>query len=441
MAKIDRYIQNIPKLFKPGLNPIITALLTAWAQEDDEIVTQLKNTKSQLFVKTANGQYLDRLASGLGVSREQILQLSDDKFRELIPNLSLKPKQVRKTIYETLDVFWGPLYSRANFTTQNYAPFNVVDGDQLIVKIDGGEDQDITIQPGDIAVQGAATADEIATVLSRISGATVSVITDTQTGNEYVNIRTNTVGSRGSVYFYKFSMAYPNKLFLVVELDNGALVDATHRLVDLTERTCVYEIRNKELLIELPALVPILKDTLKGAHHFHANATLEAPVAPENGTWQGSFLYSRSTTDFTVTSTVATLQQSLLAGQVYTELTVDDASAFPEEGYLIFDWGRGTQEEPVRYIGKSNDQTLLLDPSHVFTQNHSNGGKVNYLSSLTAPTPALDGSDLAIFLVSPSTARQAVQTLLQDLVAAGVVVTFVVLLPDYFTDVTPNPYA
>jgi hypothetical protein len=441
MAKIDRYIQNIPKLFKPGLNPVITALLTAWAQEDDEIVTQLKNTKSQLFVKTANGQYLDRLASGLGVSRTQVLQLSDDKFRELIPNLSLKPKQIRKTLYETLDVFWGPLYSHANFSTQNYAPFNVVDGDELIVKVDGGDEQTIMIQPGDIAVQGAATADEISTVLSRIQGATISVITDSQTGHEFINVRSNTIGSRGSIYFSKWQMAYPNKLFLLVELDNAVLVDNTHRLSDLTERTCIYEIRNKEIIIELPALVPILKDTLKGSHHFHADSTLESPVAPENGTWQGGFLYSRSSTAYTVSSKTAIIQQSLLTGQVYTELTVDDVSQFPDEGYLIFDWGLGTQEQPVRYIGKSNSQTLLLDPSYVFTKGHANGATVNYLAALAPPTPDLDGSDLAIYLVSPSTARIAVQTLLQDLVAAGVVVTFVVNLPDYFTEVTPNPYA
>lgn len=426
MAKIDRYTQNIPKLYKPGINPVITALLKAWAQEDDQIVQQIKNAKAQLFVKTASGKNLDKLASGLGVSRDQDLQLIDTTFRELIPNLSLKPKQIRKTLYETLEVFWGPLFSHANVTSNNVAPFDVSEGDEIQVKIDNGDIQTITVKSGDIETDGSATADEMAEILSRIEGATVSIITNSPGDTESINIRTNTVGLRGSVTILASSMIDSTKLDLTTK---------EWIISDLDQRVCIYEIRNKELVIELPAIVPILKSTLKGSHHFHADAALE-------GDWKGGFLFSRTGTSYNVTGKSAEIQDTLEAGQVYTQLTVDDASEIPDgAGYLIFDFGLETQEQPVKYIGRPNDQTILLDPAHVFTKTHTSGGKINLLSSVTPAVPRTDGSDLAVYLTSPSAARAAVQSLLQALVAAGVVVNFVILLPEYYTDITPNPYA
>ena len=435
MAKIDRYINFMPPVFKAGINPVITALLEAWATEDDEIVQQLKNTNSQLFVRTAEGQFLDRVASGLGVSRPSELGLLDEDFQELVPNLSLKAKQVRKTFYDTMDVFWGELFTRVNVQTINFAPFNVSDGDLFHIKVDGGETQVIRAEPGDIAIPGAATAEEIATILSRIKEATLSIVEDHTTGNEFVNIRTNTPGNKGSLEILSDStMVGTAKLDYVT--------DRRVRITDLPQRAVIYEVRDRELIIELPAVVPILRRTLKGSHHFHADATLESPVPPANKTWVGSFFYAPSGVSYTVTSQTAVTEEIIQAGQVTTQVTVVDGSGIPNEpATAIFGWGKNNEEQPVRIIGRPNNKTILLDPAHVFAKTHAIGTNLNILVPDLKPyTPSSLGTDYAIYVTSPAGAREIVQNLLETLIAAGVVINFVILLPEYLYR-CKNPYA
>ena len=98
-SKFDKYVRTVPKIFNPGTNPVMSALLKAWAGGDCDILEQLDNTKAQLFVKTANGKNLDRIASSLGVRRPIELGLLDEQFRELVPNLSLKDSDTASKIY------------------------------------------------------------------------------------------------------------------------------------------------------------------------------------------------------------------------------------------------------------------------------------------------------------------------------------------------------
>jgi len=203
MSKFDKYVKTIPPLYKPTINPIVKALLKAWASGDDEIVQQLINTKDQLFVKTAEGDFLDKLGANVDVSRPSELGMQDEDFQNLIPILSFEPKQIRKTMYNFLDVFWGPLFSRANVQTDNNATFDLSTGDTITVKIDNLDEQEVKIKSGEIAIAGAATAEEVASILSRLKNATISVITDQVTGDEQINIRTNTPGIKGSVQVTK----------------------------------------------------------------------------------------------------------------------------------------------------------------------------------------------------------------------------------------------
>lgn len=116
--------RSLPSFYKAEVNTMIRGLLKAWAVGDDEISIQLDNTKEQLFVKTAQGQNLDKLASNVGVNRAPELGIDDPDFQELIPVLSFYPKQVRKTIIALLDVFWGAGFTRPNLSSGNVAPYN-----------------------------------------------------------------------------------------------------------------------------------------------------------------------------------------------------------------------------------------------------------------------------------------------------------------------------
>lgn len=430
---LKRYINTLPKALNPEFNRVMYALIYAIALSDDDVEAAIAEAKNQLFVRTATGQNLERLANSLGVAKPQSLGLTDREFQELIPNLSLKPKTIRKAFYDTADIFWGPLYSRANISSENFAPFNVSTGDELLVSINNGVLQKIKVLTGDIAIPGAATSSEIQTILSRIKGATVIVSVESLTGNEYINIRTNTPGPTGSVEIYASSMVGTGKIdFPIGSFD----------ILSLDQRVVVYNINPNELLIEIPAVIPALRRTLRGSHHFHADATIEPPRGVTQSVWAGSFIFSPNgmTNTFTITRQKCSLQQVVSKGQIYTSVAVDDNSSFVNtSGDLIFAFGTDEQEGPVKFRGTPNSNTILIDPGYVFKFNHSSGSSINVISEKQPYTPSKTGKDLAVYLTSPSGAREVVQMILASLAAAGVIVKFKVLAPTY-KYIIDNPY-
>ncbi len=430
---LKKYFDTIPKTFNPETNRVMYALLYAIALSDDDVEAAIIEAKKQLFVRTATGRNLEKLANSLGVAKPQSLGLTDAEFQELIPNLSLKPKTIRKSFYDTADVFWGPLYSRANVQSDNFAPFNINVGDELQVSINNGFLQKIKVLANDLDTPGQATAAEVQTILSRIKGATVEVITESLTGNQFINIRTNTPGSTGSVEIYASSMVGVNKLDL--EIGN-------YDILKLDQRVVVYNINANELLIEIPAIIPALKRTLRGSHHFHADSTIEPARGTVQGVWQGSFIFSPNgqTNTFTISKQNCQLQQNITKGEIYTSLAVNNNSSFTAAtGDVIFDFGRDTQEGPVKYRGIPNQNTVLIDPGYVFKFDHSTGSNLNVITEKQPHTPNKSGKDLAVYLTSPSGAREVVQMILESLAAAGVIVKFKVLAPTY-KYIIDNPY-
>lgn len=428
-----RYLNTLPKVYNAEFNRVIRALLLSIAASDDEIKTQIQNAKDQLFVRTATGKNLDELANSLGVSRPLALGLTDNEFQELVPNLSLKPKQIKKAFYDTADIFWGPLFSRTNITSNNVAPFNLNVGDEIKLRVDNGDIQTVKVLTGDFDTPGAATAEEVVTILSKIDGITAIVLEDALSGDKSVNIRTNTPGSVGILEVITSSGIGVSKLdFTVGEYD----------ILTLDQRVSIYNINPHEIIMELPAIVPALRRTLKGSHHFHEDATLEPPKGTAQGIWAGSFLFDPNGTagNFTVTSQKALLTQSISKGDILTSITVDDNSNFTSgTGKLIFGFGLTAQEVPVTYRGIPNSNTILIDPGYSFENDHPIGTAVNVILNEEAYVPRRNGVDLAVYLTSPSGAREIVQVILDSLKAAGIILRFVILAPKY-KYLLDNPY-
>jgi hypothetical protein len=419
---VAKMLNDLPQVFNAKVNPVIKALVTAWATSDQDILTQLDNTKAQLFVKTANGTYLDKLASAVGVSRPANTGINDTVFSQLIPNLSFKNKQIYKAFYDTMDVFWGPLYSRANITGTLSAPFNVTIGQTFSISVDGQMAQFITVKTGDVANNGAATAQEVIDFLNQINTITASLLL-LNTGEQQINIRTNTPGLRGSL--------------LVDDTNNLPGVGFPTALMTLTQqsqRVAAYQLNPGEVILEIPAFVPVTRDTLLGSHHFHADDTLASPVPSANGVWQGSFFYSTTQTPFVPTSKTAVLNQSISQGAFLNTLTVSSTAGLPTSGgSLVINFGQNAEEHGLKYFAVLNSQTIEIDASYFFQNDHSPGEVLNVLMPNTnSPyAPRVAGQDLAMYMPSEVDARTSVQTLLETIAAAGIVVKFIILLPHY----------
>lgn len=429
----EKYVNTLPRIFKPATNPVIRALMTGVASEADNIAQQILNARDQLFVKTATKGNLTKVAKSLGVNRPVLLGLTDEDFRTLVPNLSLKPKQIKKAFYDTADVFWGPTLSRANIMTGNFAPFAVSAGDTFLITVDGGTQQSTKVRSEDVVIPGAMTAAELVTFLNlRVDGVTAQIESDAA-GDDFVNLRTNTPGSVGSIL-----VSDASTMINIAKVDFPTVQNT---ILDLTQRFAVYNVTANKLTVEIPVVISALRRTLKGSHHFHLDGTLELPKPTENGIWHGSFLWSGANTGgFTISSEKVLLQQNITKGTVAPTIAVDDASGFSNtSGQLVFNFGLNSQEQPVAYRGIPNSSTLLLDPAHVFAQNHLTGAVINVLRDTKSHTPARSGDDFGIYLPSPSGGRVVVENILSTLKAAGIIIEFVVLSPDY-KYLIDNPY-
>jgi hypothetical protein len=144
--------------------------------------------------------------------------------------------------------------------------------------------------------------------------------------------------------------------------------------------------------------------------------------------YQGSFIPDQRR-PYTVRSLRGTLGQSIVAGNIYTILTMVDASGIPDQpGRLIFSFGRTGEEADIRYFGRPNNTTLLIDPAYTFQKNHSIGDMVNVISKPYSK-PSIEGDDFSVYLVGVTAARILAQRIVESVVAAGVVVRWQVAEP------------
>ncbi len=122
--------------------------------------------------------------------------------------------------------------------------------------------------------------------------------------------------------------------------------------------------------------------------------------------------------------------QTITAGSISPTLTMQDASQIPDAtGFLVFNFGRSNQESLVKYFGRPNNTTLLIDPVHVFAENHVIGEPVN-VAVTPVQTPNIDGTDYSIYLVGVTVARLLAQKIVESITAAGVKIRWIVVEPE-----------
>ncbi len=642
----EELASKIPARYRVKTTTYLQGLLSALAEGDGFIQSQVEAVRDNLLVITASGKQLDRLASLYGIVRGQGTGVQDDDFKRLVPVLGYSPKQIAHSLQRVIDVIYGPYASHANTTCSAPAPYKILPRSFLHVRVDG-QDVFIFFKTTDAADLSQATAQEIATAISdhtqgRIVG---SVVTNTRTGEEFVNIRTATIGSQGFIQVLggevqavmRFPQIRPTRqavatwnisrylgtdelLFTAVSgvspglrtagVKRGDLVtirpdsgfdpantgsfqvtfveedsfraqigggvpqvSVTQQHLDdfvfyrpdlgnilLTSRPAtILQTASKELTVILPVTSPIVKRTLSGGHRYHgglavavestlttltlgsttgfpqsgevhvvisrianegvcsnvgvntinlvngegwpSNGAAYSPVTQSfyyysgkagnaltgvlpqpptslggsplkfsqrysyNGLsgnvllnvypdpagavgfevtsrifldpkFFGAFMYDTSA-PFVAAENETTLKENIQQGSSRTVVTVNDVSHFPESGFLVLEYGTNEQEGPVKYLGKVGSGAMIIDPGHVFLRDHLAGTTLRLLRTVGTYVPRPTGDDYPVYMTGTSQARTLLAQYLADIVAAGVTLKFVILVPDQKWPVLP----
>lgn len=369
-TKLDKMGRFLPGIYKPETNTYVRGLLYAWSFEDDTLTTELDNAKDQIYVKHASLQYLDALGSNVGVFRPATVNLSDESFRNLIPALSFDPKQIRPTIKKVLDAFFGVNNPRV--------AIGEVNPNEIVIQIPSSVPSLRRFLKGSHHFHnyaGDITAiDNISkTVTIDVYGDTKLLATDEIKGAKF---------AQGNLSYTVLSNSNG---------DNGVIIQ------------------------------------------FAASTDLSALqvgkfLVAEKPTYRGSFIPD-PTRSYTVTRLRGTVGQNIVTGNIYPSLIMQDASGIPDApGRLIFGFTGSNQEVDIKYFGRPNNTTLLIDPSYVFTKDHSIGEIVNVIVKPYVK-PDINGKDLSVYLVEITKARLLAQDIVKSVVAAGVTIRWIVVDP------------
>jgi hypothetical protein len=371
LDKLKKMQRFLPGLYKPQTNEGVRGLLFAWAEEDDIILEQITEAKRQLFVLYSQLQYLDALGSNVGVFRPTAFNLSDELYRRLIPALSYHPKQVMPTIKEVLGIFFGE--NNPEVKTAEVNPNEIV-----------------------IEIPSAVPA-----------------------------LRRDLVGSH---HFH----AYNGLITSIDNISKSMVIDISEdsKSLQASELAEAYIGQNLNQVLILDNGVGNTGVTLQfdaGADLSVFNTTDKFVVVGVKN-YPGSF-FKDTSLPYNVRSLRGILGQNVVAGEIITALTMQEASNIPnEEGYLIFNLSKTNEEAMIKYIGRPNNSTLLLDPVYSFLQDHVIGEPINVLH-VPKVAPDIDGSDYGIYTVGVTAARILAQQIIQSIVASGVVIRWVVKEP------------
>ena len=191
---------RLPEVFNTRNNLNWKAIVEAIGLGDDESAELIEAVRQQFFVKTANRPYLDRLGANNNVNRPRFVGMDDATFRRYVPVLAYQPKQVKLILDILLDIFFFK-DSTTTFIESGLAePFNLVDGWELILKIDDDPNKEelITFIDQDFTDITAATADEVVGAINRQSRNFYAVkFEDSVRKRTFVRLFTRTIGSKG----------------------------------------------------------------------------------------------------------------------------------------------------------------------------------------------------------------------------------------------------
>lgn len=182
--------------------PNTTAILNAIASAASTyLVNSAAAVNDSLYITTSQGQFLDLRLADYGITRDPTIGLSNDVFSALGIQVKNR-KQVRDLINNILDIVFGDQFVKATSASQNIEPYDLRDGDQLIINFDGTNTATVTLTASQFGSIAAATAQEVANAISiglSNLGIPGSAIVNNDGNGNYVELLSSTIGASSSI--------------------------------------------------------------------------------------------------------------------------------------------------------------------------------------------------------------------------------------------------
>ena len=134
---------------------------------------------------------------------------------------------------------------------------------------------------------------------------------------------------------------------------------------------------------------------------------------------------------FVVSSLTSTIQMEIKAGNNVRTLPIDSPNNIGnEESFAIFDSGTEFQEGPVRVLYKPTANSVQLDPTYIFKQNHEIGSSITIIRRRGAIVMSGLGKEYSLYVTDTGVARELLQDLLRQVKSVGIFIEFLIRFPE-----------
>jgi hypothetical protein len=191
-ASVKKYV---PARYLSVTGKNLPAILNAVNQGVDTIEQTIQACIDQMFLTTASGKYLINLGEQEGFALPPNSGLDIRAFKVLVPLMVSSPKQVRITINDLIQAFYGSERTKPNITSSVFGPYQIVPGDDLVVETESGT-VSITVLQEQVSNLSSVSAIELSAIINYSQDLILAdTITDRQNGAQALRITSKTSGT------------------------------------------------------------------------------------------------------------------------------------------------------------------------------------------------------------------------------------------------------
>jgi hypothetical protein len=194
------------KRLRSYLNPIIKgpnvdAVLEALSSGAVHLVNNVEAVNDSLYVVTASEKYLDARLADKGLTRPELVGLSDEIFRKIGIEVTNR-KQVRDLLGQIIEIIYGEELTRATSNSSTFEPYQLVNNDSILIQFDESDIIEIPFKTSQFSNISQATAQEVADVISKTLssfGKSGSAVAKDDGAGAYVMLMSGATGPSSSV--------------------------------------------------------------------------------------------------------------------------------------------------------------------------------------------------------------------------------------------------
>lgn len=173
----------------------LPALIGSVNEGIESIEQNVQACIDQLFLSTASGKYLINLGEQDGFTLPPNSGLDIRAFRVLVPIMVSSPKQIRITINDLIQAFYGSERTKPNISAEVYGPYSLVSGDDLIVETESGTIE-VSILAGQVSNLNSVSPTELSAIINYSQDLLLAdTITNRQTGEQALRLTSKTAGT------------------------------------------------------------------------------------------------------------------------------------------------------------------------------------------------------------------------------------------------------